>query len=214
MNSIGLCKHNNVESYCPSCIREKSYNSRVQMAGRMEIVPWASRSYPKYFQPVKSAYYGPGMVHTMRTASGMRGMGSWWNKAVPSTAEIKKEALMYPEKYYPEDYNQYATMSGGMGATCQPGYYDLKILGFETGQCVPNLATATSAAQAGAASSLATGVATSPANIAAAKQAGISASANAAVAYVKKHPVMIASVVGGVALLALYGTGKLAFGRA
>lgn len=106
-----------------------------------------------------------------------------------------------------------AGMNGGMGADCQPGFYKLKVLGIDTGQCLPSLSTAAGAAQAGVLTNVATGVATSPANIAAAKSAGISAAANKSIAYIKAHPVMIASVVGGIALLAMYGTGKLAFGR-
>jgi len=101
----------------------------------------------------------------------------------------------------------------GMGATCQPGYYNLKVFGIDTGQCLPTLSTAASGAQSGVVGTVATGVATSPTNISAAKEAGITALANKSIAYVKAHPVMIASVIGGIAILAMYGTGKLAFGR-
>jgi hypothetical protein len=35
MNSIGLCQHNNVETYCPSCIRSKAMNRRAALSGGM-----------------------------------------------------------------------------------------------------------------------------------------------------------------------------------
>ena len=35
MNSIGLCQHNNVETYCPTCIRSKAANMRSAMSGGM-----------------------------------------------------------------------------------------------------------------------------------------------------------------------------------
>lgn len=110
-------------------------------------------------------------------------------------------------------YNRRAVMSGGMGEDCQPGYYRLKVFGIDTGQCLPTLSTATSAAQTGVLASVGTGVATSPSNVAAAKEAGISAAATKLVAYVKANPIMVASVVGGLGILAFYGFGKMAFGR-
>jgi len=135
MNAIGLCPHNNLANYCPTCSRQDAYNRRATMNG------------------------------------------------------------------------------GGMGTTCQPGYYNLKVLGIDTGQCLPSLSTATTAVESGLTSSVATGAATSSANIAAAKQAGITAAANNLVAYVKAHPIIVASVLGSVGLLAFYGFGKLSFGR-
>lgn len=136
MNAIGLCEHNNLANYCPTCSRQDAYNRR-------------------------------------------------------------------------------ATLNGGMGATtCQPGFYNLKVLGIDTGQCLPALSTATSAAQSGVLSSVGTGVATSSTNVAAAKEAGIAALSTKIAAQVKAHPVMIASVIVGAGLLSLYGLGKLpSFGR-
>lgn len=134
MNATGLCGHNNLANYCPTCAREKAYNLR-------------------------------------------------------------------------------ATMSGGMGEECQPGFYRLKVFGVDTGQCLPTLSTATQAAQTGVLSSVATGVATSPTNVAAAQEAGIKTVANKTVAYIKENPILVASAVGIIGLLAFYGFGKMTFGR-
>ena len=65
--------------------------------------------------------------------------------------------------------NGYGTsMHGGeMGISCQPGYYELKVGGIPTGQCLPNLATAASGATKGLSTAVGTGVASSPATQAA-----------------------------------------------
>lgn len=97
----------------------------------------------------------------------------------------------------------YSDFAGGMGAECKEGFYDLKIFGVSTGQCVPSLSTLTSGVQSGALSTIATGVATSPATQAAAQNVAAQTFGNKVFSYVKQHPYMtagIAAVVAGALL--------------
>lgn len=104
-------------------------------------------------------------------------------------------------------------LAGGMGADCQEGYYKLKILGFDTGQCVPNLSTAANAAAGGVTGSVASGVASSPATAAAAQSAAANAIGTKIVNFYKSNPTMaigLTVVVGG---LLIYGTMSFLRGR-
>lgn len=107
----------------------------------------------------------------------------------------------------------YSDFAGGMGAECQPGYYDLKIFGISTGQCAPTLSTLTEGAQSGALSTVATGVATSPATQAAAESGAVQAVATKSWSYIKEHPYMVAGGVAAAVLLIIYGGMSFARGR-
>ena len=126
------------------------------------------------------------------------------------------EGLMSQGNSYSSSMNGRSRRRGlrGMGEeACQPGFYRLKVFGIDTGQCLPSLDTALSAAQGGVLSSVGTGIATSPTNVAAAQSYATQSSATKLVEYVKAHPYMVAGAVGVVGLLAFYGGGKALFGR-
>lgn len=123
------------------------------------------------------------------------------------------EGLIGQDNSYSSSMNGFRGMRGMGEEACQPGFYRLKVFGIDTGQCLPSLSTAASAAQSGVLASVATGVATNPANIAAAQDYAAQNAATRFLNYIKANPVMIAGVVGVVGLLAFYGGGKVLFGR-
>lgn len=185
MNALGLCKHNNIGTSCPSCISSMSgMGSDCSCSGEMGSIV---RMAPKQTKMVTSL---PVKSSVLNRSGNLRGMGHRGPQMF-----MKRRGMR------------------GMGEDCPTGYYRLKVFGVDTGQCLPNSSTAVEAAQSALVSSVGTGVATSPSNIAAAKQAGIKASLEKGAKFIADHPIAIASVVGGIAILALYGSGKLAFGR-
>lgn len=96
----------------------------------------------------------------------------------------------------------------GMGAdACPTGFYRLKVLGIDTGQCLPTSGTLVTGAQSGAAGTVATGIATNPSNQAAALNAAQTMGVNTIVEKIKAHPIATASIVGVIAILALNGMG-------
>ncbi len=100
----------------------------------------------------------------------------------------------------------------GMGA-CPDGYYDLKILGASTGQCLPKLSTVSSGIQSGALSTVATGVAQSPATSQAAQSAAANAIGTKIVNFYKNNPTMAWGATAAVAALLVYGGMSFVRGR-
>ena len=105
---------------------------------------------------------------------------------------------------------KYGSMSGygTFGAECKPGFYQLKIFGVPTGQCLPTGSTALEAAQAGAAGAVATGVATSPATQAAATSAAGQAIGQRIISFYQQQPVVAIGSTLAVGALLVYGTMK------
>lgn len=99
------------------------------------------------------------------------------------------------------------SMNGGeMGITCQPGYYELKVAGFPTGQCLPTGSTAVASATKGVSSAVGTGVASSPTT-----QAAITSAASEKLGqkiinfYTEKPMIAWGSTLAVVALIAYGG---------
>lgn len=92
----------------------------------------------------------------------------------------------------------------GMG-TCPDGYYDLKVLGFDTGQCLPNLSTAANAAAGGVTGSVGTGVANSAATQSAISSAAASALGTKVINFYKNNPVVAIGATVAVGGLLIYG---------
>ena len=125
MSATGLCKHNNLENYCPTC---------------------------------------------------------------------KKEMGMY-----------HYGMNGTMGADCKPGYYELKVAGIPTGQCLPTSSTALSAAQGGVVSAVGTGVASSAATQAALQSAAAQTLGEKIISFYKTKPAIAWGGTAAVVALVIYG---------
>lgn len=110
--------------------------------------------------------------------------------------------------------NRLKVMSGGgMGADCPQGYYEAKIFGISTGQCVPNLSTLADAATQGAAGAVGSGVAQSPATQQAATAAAGSALGSKIISFYKDKPLVAYGLTGVVALLVIYGGMSFIRGR-
>lgn len=105
---------------------------------------------------------------------------------------------------------KYGSMSGygTFGAECQPGFYQLKVFGVPTGQCLPTGTTLREGLESGAAGVLATGVATSPATQAAATSAAGQAIGQRIIGFYQKQPVVAIGSTLAVGALLVYGTMK------
>lgn len=100
----------------------------------------------------------------------------------------------------------------GMGA-CPEGYYDLKILGVSTGQCLPNLRQVTEGVQSGVLETVGTGVAQSPATAQAAQSAAANALGTKIVGFYKNNPALAWGTTAAVAALLVYGGMSFIRGR-
>lgn len=96
-------------------------------------------------------------------------------------------------------------LNGNMGADCPTGFYRLKVFGVDTGQCLPELDTAISAAEGGVTGSVAKGAVASSANVAAAQSAAASALGTKIMNFYKTQPGLAWGLTAGVALLFVYG---------
>ena len=106
------------------------------------------------------------------------------------------------------------SMNGGeMGITCQPGYYELKVVGIATGQCLPNLATATAGATKGVSTVVGTGVASSPATQAALTSAASETLGRKIINFYTEKPVMAWGATAAVVALVAFGGLTLIRGR-
>lgn len=110
---------------------------------------------------------------------------------------------------------KYGSMSGfgTMGIECKPGYYEAKIFGVPTGQCVPTSGALLDTALEAWTGAVATGVATSPATQAAAHGLISQALGDKILAFYKNQPVLAVGstvVVGG---LLVYGLMSFVRGR-
>lgn len=131
MTALGMCPHNNMSGYCPSCERIKNMNH----------------------------------------------------------ARLRRQGM---------------SRLSGMG-DCQPGYYELKVLGFDTGQCAPNLSTVETAAGAGVTSAVGTGVANSSGTQAAVSSAAASAFGTSVMNFYKNNTAVAIGVTVAVGALLVYG---------
>lgn len=92
----------------------------------------------------------------------------------------------------------------GMGA-CQPGYYELTVLGVDTGQCVPELSTLATAAEGGVTSAVGTGVANSSGTQAAVSTAAANAFGTSVMNFYKNNTALAVGVTVAVGALFVYG---------
>lgn len=102
-------------------------------------------------------------------------------------------------------YQQQDSMSGGMGAACQDGYYEAEVFGIKTGQCIPNLKTLAQGAATGATGAVTTGVANSSATKAAITNAAGNALGTKIINFYKDKPAIAYGVTAAVVLLVVYG---------
>ncbi len=105
------------------------------------------------------------------------------------------------------------TMNGGMGAACPTGFYEAKIFGFPTGQCIPDLGTLVDGAQGGIMQTVGTGVANSPGTQTAATTAAANALGAKILAFYKNNPMMAIGLTVAVGGLVVYGTMSFLRGR-
>jgi hypothetical protein len=94
---------------------------------------------------------------------------------------------------------------GTMGTTCPPGYYDLQVLGVNTGQCLPTLNTAATAAETAVSAATGAGIAQSAATQSALQNAAASAFGTKVLNFYKAQPVLAWGLTAGVAAFVVYG---------
>lgn len=102
---------------------------------------------------------------------------------------------------------KYGAMNGygTFGAECKPGFYELKVLGYPTGQCVPSSGTLIEAVQGATAGAFASGVATSPATIQAGRAAAGQALGEKIINFYANQPVLAWSGTAAIAAFVVYG---------
>ena len=101
----------------------------------------------------------------------------------------------------------------GMGADCQPGYYEGEVLGIKTGVCLPDSATLAQQAAGGLVGAVTTGASQSPGVIVAAQTSAGNALGNKILAFYREKPAVAIGLTLGVVALVVYGGMSFARGK-
>ncbi len=101
----------------------------------------------------------------------------------------------------------------GMGADCQPGYYEGAVFGIKTGVCLPTSETLAQQAAGGLVGAVTSGAASSPGVITAAQTAAGNSLGNKIVGFYREKPAIAIGLTLGVVALVIYGGMSFARGK-
>jgi hypothetical protein len=125
-----------------------------------------------------------------------------------------KELGMYHHGMNGYGMNGYSCMNGTMGAAkCPEGFYELKVGGIATGQCLPTSATLAKGAQAGAVGVVGTGTAVSPSTQAAVQSLAAQTLGDRIIKFYREKPAIAWGSTAAVVALVVRGGMSFIRGR-